>query len=94
MYLKAISRNNSYDPSSQRPRLPIISILSEENQYVTIPKTIRESVPRVSDAFFPTAKVESVAKEFPRVASASNDGFGSTKGFSAVTVGVVIAMFL
>jgi len=54
------------------------------------PRTIKESVPRVKDAFLPTARVESIAKEFPRPGS-SREVVGSTNGLSIATEFVVMS---
>jgi hypothetical protein len=47
-------------------------------------------VPRVKDAFLPTARVESIAKEFPRPGS-SREVEGSTNGLSMATEFVVMS---
>lgn len=47
-------------------------------------------MPKVSEAFLPTAKVASMAKEVPLPGS-SNEVAGSTKGLSVAIVVVVIS---
>ena len=92
-----------YKPDGQRPQQLLRSLFSKASSEIVhqqnlplssdfhSPKAIRESVPRVNDAFLPTAKVDSIAKEFPRPGS-SAEGVGSTKGFSAVGEEVVISL--
>lgn len=87
----ATSRSNWSCLFFQRPHLDrSISYIHLQDARSNLPSTINASVPRVREAFRPTAKVESAAKELPRPAS-SKDAVGSTNGLSVAIEVVVIS---
>jgi hypothetical protein len=73
-YIGGVSRLR-YLPEGNRPQQFVVSLFSNASSIADVsarfkeisafysPSTIRESVPNVKDAFFPTGKVESTAKE-------------------------------